>query len=122
MTMRLSTAIRLGSLLKPQEFGGEGYHGRSCALRAAAEAVGIVDDWGGVLDYAAIQQRWPWIGTSLAIPTRSYCALAMDTIVFLNDEERWTREQIADWVQGQEEAHAPTMADPAPVKVSSLDK
>lgn len=44
--MRLSEAIRLGAMLKPQGFGSYFRHGATCAMGAAIEAVGGAnDDW-----------------------------------------------------------------------------
>ncbi len=39
--MRLSEAIRLGAMLKPQGFNGWTDEDRTCALAAAGEAAGV---------------------------------------------------------------------------------
>lgn len=104
--MRLSEAIRLGSMLKPQSI--DGYQRRiplalfgyvagyrvvgTCALGAALDAVGALRPRPQQCD-AELAHRWPWLfhttnGTS-----------AWSQITSRNDEHGWTREQIADWVE-----------------------
>lgn len=103
--MRLSEAIRLGSMLKPQFI--DGYQRRipltlfgydagyrvvgTCALGAALDAVGALRPRPHQCD-AELAHRWPWLfhvtnGTS-----------AWTKITVLNDDRGWTREQIADFV------------------------
>jgi len=41
--MRLSDAIRLGAMLKPQAYGGFHFEGRTCAMGAALDACGRLD-------------------------------------------------------------------------------
>jgi hypothetical protein len=115
--MRLSEAIRLGAMLRPQGFHdfiqdlGAGIV-VSCALGAAAEAIGSsavavfgpfadTDDLVGELDAA--------FGTLLNTKRRGCpskgCGVRRVTanvIAHLNDDHRWTREQIADWVESIE--------------------
>lgn len=104
--MKLSEAIRLGALLKPQgfddgPFGASDQH--TCAFHAACEAIGhpryggeSYDSWGRLGVWEAPcpvancdRNRYPW-----------------NTVAHLNDDHRWTREQIADWVQAIEDAQA----------------
>lgn len=95
--MRLSEAIRLGAMLKPQHFGSlrsdDGV--ATCALGAAEEASG---------------ERWQvWYGQHPACLQDTACPACTyvprfdlnqePTIAHLNDTHRWTREQIADWVE-----------------------
>lgn len=114
--MKLSEAIRLGSMLRPQGFGelcternGEL---ATCALGAAEEAAaeqfsGASDDTEGegdvytifatTLDKKRACPACKWVGRQAV----------KHTIVHLNDDHLWTREQIADWVatiEPQEEA------------------
>lgn len=104
--MRLSEAIRLGAMLKPQGFSGIGKDA-SCALRAAADAAGIepFDETDGfleeVVDYMELQRRFPITRARVQAP----CSCAdwgeefYQAIYHMNDFHKWTREQIADWVQ-----------------------
>lgn len=96
--MKLSEAIRLGAMLKPQGFGhGSGYPHASatCALGAAYEASDCGAGW------ASLEKRFPVVNAlPLKCPT---CGKANPGMVpHLNDDHRWTREQIADWVESIE--------------------
>ena len=104
--MKLSQAIRLGAMLKPKGHGGLLVNGKTCALGAACEAVGITI--GRVScdtkAYAEIQIRWPLLGMPAnheLIPEGG--ATVMEAIWMLNDRQGLTREQIADWVETIEE-------------------
>ena len=112
--MKLSEAIRLGAMLRPQGFESFGLdlgNGQrvTCALGAAAEAIGsqsltwqfyavnnreVAEDldavFGEILN--ARHRRCPVKGCR----TRRIPA---GVIVHLNDGHRWTREQIAEWVE-----------------------
>ena len=114
-TMRLSEAIRLGALLGPQTQGtffrsGDDYMA-TCALGAAAGAIGAKNYKGLILSWS----QWP-ILHSLVPENELPSDLAMDLykgprtlswiIMVLNDTGRWTRTQIADWVEGFEVRHA----------------
>ncbi|MBV9085199.1 MAG: hypothetical protein JOZ62_21190 [Acidobacteriaceae bacterium] len=82
--MRLSEAIRLGSLLGPQitcYYVAE--NGGSCALGAAIRALGLKPQYG----YAELRRVFPTLRQSL-----------VEAIVKRNDSLGWTREQIADWI------------------------
>lgn len=114
--MKLSEAIRLGAMMKPQAFGKLRrvvyfYKGqprqeiRTCALGAALDACGLltVEDPQSV-PFGDLFERHPEITTTLM----QYCRNPMiesdrtgsvhEVIVYLNDNCRWTREQIADWI------------------------
>lgn len=106
--MKLSEAIRLGAMLKPQGFGLLNDGDATCALGAAHHAAGIIvyDDQVKASIHAL--RRWPVLGVKTNMPIAGYrqCLCRVDTmIVTLNDEERWTREQIAEWVEGVEATH-----------------
>jgi hypothetical protein len=87
MTLKLSEAIRLGAMLRPQDFGQ--YHSPlgTCALGAAEDAG---------FDFAVLRIPNMW-------RTCPGCGVQADTvrylIVHMNDRHRWTREQIAAWVE-----------------------
>jgi len=99
--MKLSEAIRLGSMMKPQAFDGTSVIA-SCALRAACEATGIWC-WGLGINYHGLQQSWPFLTASVPMPTDGVAVTLLQAIFTLNDEHRWTRERIADWVESIEQ-------------------
>lgn len=102
--MRLSEAIRLGAMLKPQAFNSRA-RDASCTLRAATEALGIPDHVfsdSTVLNYAALEDRYPFLVTATTHPVDGSLARATAVIWNLNDTHQWTREQIADWVESIE--------------------
>lgn len=105
--MRLSEAIRLGSMMKPQAHGMAFTGRRTCVFAAAADAIGL-------LIGTKRRDSLP-IGTAEAFPIlalrvvppfestkRTWCVRAAG--MALNDEHRWTRERIADWVETIERA------------------
>lgn len=99
--MRLSDAIRLGAMLKPQgRFHILDEHGRTCALGAALDAVGQLDDSGPSI--YALDDKWPWCTAhdDRECPDcrRGPMPSIHTVIVHLNDDHAWTREQIAEWV------------------------
>lgn len=119
--MRLSDAIRLGAMMKPQHRGGilSSDGTKTCALGAALDALGKLDEWltrraSNAVDWAE------WFGN--ALPPDSYRSVKWppaahkmiygDTqyplatvVTVLNDVNGWTREQIADWVEQVEKEY-----------------
>ncbi len=109
--MKLSEAIRLGSMLKPQGFGlFFDMDELSCALTAARDAAG---DRGWV-------EKYPFLYKSMAClyPECGECgsSLAVIIAIHLNDRHRWTREQIADYVEATFEQ---STTEPTPVEVEA---
>lgn len=107
--MKLSDAIRLGSMIRPQAFGEYYAHGGSCAAGAAFEAVGIPE----INDSAWSAQEETWnrtLGRHVGCPVNQCCfgRSVVNMVVHLNDDHQWTREQIADWVEGLECSAATT--------------
>jgi hypothetical protein len=104
--MRLSEAIRLGAMLHPQTFGAmcvaklSGEIVSTCALGAARSA-GLTKS---ELDRLMGVQSWYPCPASVG-----HCNSRRLTtiVVHLNDDHRWTREQIADWVATVEPADEP---------------
>ena len=105
--MKLSEAIRLGSMTSLQAFGMmKNYgNGNTCALGAAREAIGL-DAWCAI--------EWPLQDVAcpvcqevrfvLSSAIRDYsCSGLFYAIAHVNDVHRWTRPQIADWVELQEQ-------------------
>lgn len=104
--MRLSEAIRLGAMLRPQTTGAIYKRGKSCAWGAAWEAVGgNIEHWtqnGSISSHSICEQYWPELNRKVAHPLinddRNDYNLA-SIIESLNDNPNcWTRERIADWV------------------------
>jgi hypothetical protein len=120
--MKLSEAIRLGAMMKPQCFHRlyDEITGGSCAFGAALDAVGG--------KYAEIPIEWFSSGAFHAVcpecdNTQRSDRYAGNTIAHLNDEHWWSRERIADWVHTLEatvlEAESTSMSDAVDVLVES---
>lgn len=109
--MRLSEAIRLGAMLRPQGKGDLfGANGTSCALGAAMEAIGLRPIEGAMdLDcssdeFEEMYHQWPILLDEPDSPIEHpYGKKLAETIPVLNDAG-WTRERIADWVATVEDA------------------
>src|ERR1041385_9092846 len=93
--LRLSEAIRLGAMLRPQgrdAFVDEQH--RTCALGAAIDAIGQLDR-GGFYDIPA-EWEWCWYGMldcrDYQCPACGATTSAMRVITHLNDNHLWTRE------------------------------
>src|SRR6185436_16765159 len=100
--MKLSEAIRLGAMLRPQSFTN-GFDGTgTCAWGAAFEAVGYAPK--GFKFDGAWMPKWgehefhKLFDKSRACPDCG-ARFTSDMIVHLNDDHRLTREPIADWVE-----------------------
>lgn len=98
--MKLSEAIRLGAMLRPQAFytAFDG-HG-TCAWGSAFEANGYrpicrTDKW------CPLWCNNPWKKLFEISRQCPVCAdrISSDAIAHLNDTHKWTRECIADWVE-----------------------
>ena len=111
--MKLSEAIRLGAMLRPQtRFHLKDQVG-TCAMGAALEAVGSGMEGG------SFNRLWPWAKTTaVEIPCnfipQGYPYTVERVIADLNDLYGWTRERIADWVatvEPKEDAESTTCKD-----------
>ncbi len=116
--MKLSDAIRFGAMMRPQRTDGNWLRADgSCALGAAAEAVGAVcatsaDEEQALYDNI-LSKHWPWLASKrvedpLVRGVRGFVGLA---IMRLNDSARWTRERIAEWVATVEPEEVPDGED-----------
>ena len=107
--MRLSEAIRLGALLKPQAFeklfDGHG----TCAIGSAMDACGdaLSAYFCNAIQDEIIHQRWPVLGQAGVRCPACWAGQYVEhgssdnvlcNITTLNDRHYWTREQIAEWV------------------------
>ena len=98
--LKLSEAIRLGSMIRPQVIGEFFADGGSCALGAALEAIGVgygTYDGDAPLD-TVWPETWPDTWAVAACPECCRQSDAANIIAHVNDLHGWTREQIADWV------------------------
>ena len=127
--MKMSEAIRLGATMKPQHFGGiyDNYEKRSasCAMGAAIDAIGCPERDAGPDDVSTtgrgprrggetvvdIPAEWRlFTGRLQTCPACSWQHYGIELITHLNDGHRWTREQIADWVELHEALPVPEEA------------
>ncbi len=105
--LKLSEAISLGAMLGPQCFGELRHGNATCAFGAAFAAMCRPTE-----NVACRVWRWlinPQVGPRVSCPSCGQNAWVAYTITHLNDEHRWTREQIADWVatiEPQDQAEA----------------
>ena len=107
--MKLSDAIRLGAMLKPQGFEGTG--SRRCPATCA---------YGAALDAISSDRfprtEWPWLGR--LTNEKVQCPACNEKhglyiIPHLNNDHRWTREQIAEFVRTIEPQELERRADAA---------
>lgn len=119
--MKLSEAIRIGSQRYPQAFGHETEYAKYTRLSQITDYRVGTDAWGAA--YVALFGELPELDFSYwtlplydrvlakvdnglklqRVPLENpvngmVCRVAM-IINQLNDKERWTREQIADWLE-----------------------
>jgi len=108
-------------MLRPQCRGGLFENGRSCTIGAALEATGTkYCEHGAAVNhndfYLHFKERFKCSELMVAHPVNKQLGALMETIYSLNDGYRWTREQIADWVETIEAQHPELCKDSAPVE------
>jgi hypothetical protein len=100
----LSQLIRVGAQLKPQGYGWPIRDGKTCVAGAAFDALGILDD---PCRWRELALLYPYLNDVVAVadicPHIRPSPLRL-VITHLNDCHHWTREAIADWVEGVEES------------------
>lgn len=103
--MKLSEAIRLGSMLHPQNFGS-GRRYRNMRGQFSTPAHGMVDATCALMaaDEAGYWNIFANEHCETVCPVCAYANALPQMIAHLNDEHRWTREAIADWVETVEPA------------------
>lgn len=111
----LAAAIRSGADRRPEQAFGDYFHGRhaSCALGAAYEGMyRLPGDMEGRRPTKDLEDYFDCLdGTVRRCPgdgCRKVLALSA-LIVHLNDDHRWTREQIAAWVADERTSTAPPL-------------
>lgn len=131
--MKASEAMRLGAMVSGQAFGVlEDEGGNTCAMGAVRAAVGLptrhLEYWHLVASQVELYQRFPILGT----PAPALCPACSvpivadrnlgDLLVHLNNDDRWTRERIADLVQEYEsrQEQRAAIAESSPVADEEL--
>lgn len=101
--MRLSEAIRLGSMLRPQGFEDYFPGDGSCALGSALDSAFSVVPITNAGRALLLDVTWPWLTKPVPVECPdcgSFVYLFWHVVsTHLNDKHRWTRERIADWVE-----------------------
>lgn len=101
--MKLSEAIRLGAMLRPQGFGRLHGNGKTCALGAAMSAAGWSEedlDKSPTTVQPSFFEAFPILSKRVTVPEKGHeRSLWYAISLELNDSCRWTRERIADWVE-----------------------
>lgn len=119
--MRLSEAIRLGAMLRPQGFGNlwtvrpDGRLIESCALGAACDAFGrgFSASHCGVWQLPKDLETWLAGGPVECPACPSFSTARRESMIaHLNDLHRWTRDAIADWVATLEGPPPDVVIDP----------
>jgi hypothetical protein len=109
--MRLSEAIRLGAMATGHATGTSlSNDGNTCALGAALVAIGKATRL-----YSNAFYYWPILNEQVFHPVTGECLCMLSAVRILNDDHRWTREQIADWVQTVESERQQADASPEAV-------
>jgi hypothetical protein len=104
--MKLSEAMRIGAKLRPQGFGylfqlNENDQVCSCAIGAAAEGLLGTDPFVLKMGLSDVKEKFPQLGEHVPNPGREGATQSLKTVIIhLNDEQEWTREEIADWLEG----------------------
>ena len=98
-----SEAIRLGCLTTRQTFKAYGSGEEACAMGAMVVGLGCVpnqDDYVPRSRAALLAEHAINTVSNKGCPVRSCSPAADNIVVHLNDDHRWSREQIADWLEG----------------------
>lgn len=121
--MRLSEAIRLGSMLREQNKGGYLQDNKTCAMGAAFDAIGafaVGQVQCSGLPVLSFSYKFPIIEQVVEHPTVARRQSVMEIIFYLNDTLGWIRPRIADWVEEVEKSfeQVPTpVEEPQEVRV-----
>lgn len=92
----LSEAIRIGSRISPQVSGTfDDGQGGTCALGAAGWAAGLS---GSGINMARLSKVWPIIDMLVIHPVLNQPCPLRATVMNLNDQHHWSRDEIAGWV------------------------
>jgi hypothetical protein len=102
--MKLSEAMRMNGMMKPQGFGSPSIFSPDapCALGGALQIIGRQIENDAVSCLGAVREAWPWSDSArFACPAGDTCCpdTGRNIVWHLNDQHRWTRQQIAGWVE-----------------------
>lgn len=117
--MRLSEAMRLGTMMREKQAFYtlfDPHKNATCALGAAAEAIGILDttQFNNYIPGARAPREWQRLDEVTArCPACDFSDDVQECIFHLNNHHRWTRERIADWVEVQEQRIESALSDDA---------
>ena len=106
----LAAFIRDGMKRRPDQAFGDYYQGKSasCALGAAYEAMyPLPTDASGTRPTRDLDWFFHCLDTVKACPGGDGCTKRISLaaiLVHLNDDHKWSREQIAAWLAGDEAA------------------
>jgi hypothetical protein len=107
----LAAAIQIGSLRRPEQAFGHYFEGsrRSCALGAAYEGLYRLPHEAGAIRPKRLDRLFDCLENTIrACPVGCKKRLGLAAIiVHLNDDHHWSREQIAEWVEGTAPAPKP---------------
>jgi hypothetical protein len=112
--MKLSEAIRMNGMMKPQGRGAPsiGDPNAPCVIGGALQVVGkqvvAIEEAQRVNNYGVLRTLWMWLDQPRQCPAcnaRTYDAV--NVLYHLNDDHLWTRQQIADWVASVEPQEEP---------------
>lgn len=137
--MKLSEAIRLGSMIHPQGFGAYAKehnteflgHVVTTEIHTCAYGAGLIasgEEVAALLSndtdaLSPVPEEWVLFVESVVFCPEPHCVhrgdgdqmifhLNGDQMIFhLNDEHRWSRERIADWVEQMETALSPVAVE-----------
>jgi hypothetical protein len=117
--VKLSEAIRLGAMMRPQAFGTVFDGIGTCAMGAACDAVGA--NYYNMRDSDELGMNHDDCVPCPACGKRPqefvYASTIAGNIAHLNDHHFWTREAIADWVETIEaQQDQPAIEQPALVE------
>lgn len=87
---KLSTLMRIGAALRPQCFGTSFLGGKSCAIGAAYEGAGHRYEE----DEGSQGEIYCWL-------YRTFPQVEYAQTIYAKNDNGWTREAIADWLEGQ---------------------
>jgi hypothetical protein len=117
--VKLSEAIHLGSMLRPQIYGDYAEKdGGTCAMGAALDAVGKLGKSRSSFENR-LNKIWPWLAWRLEISNCPYCGGIIRTknihhlIIHLNDKDKISRVRIAELI-GRVEKQATDQLEPNP--------
>lgn len=98
-----SEAIREGARVRPQGFGELHKDGKSCAIGAGREAIyGTTES--DQQHYDQVRVLFPYLRTRVNCPAGCFVKSTLFIVTYhLNDDHRWAREAIADWLELEEE-------------------